>query len=128
MEHHCFFFTSTRCAPCEEIKPFYAEHIRPIYTMNGITCSEHSFQDLDTKKLMDLLEITKVPSLCIVKIPQLGHALTESWSSYMERTMDSDDAEVILRAVNKNIEKEAMDIVWKICNNEAEGDADGEDF
>jgi len=64
--------------------------------------------------------------LCIVKIPQLGHALTETWSSYMERAMDSDGAEVVLRAVNKDIEKEAMDIVWKICNNEA--DADGEDF
>jgi len=116
MEHHCFFFTSSKCAPCEEIKPLYVERIKPVYVMNGITCSEHSFQELDTKKLMDLLEITKVPTLCIVRIPQIAHPTHESWSSFMERAMEHADSEIVLTATNKEIEKEAMDIVWKICN------------
>ena len=81
--------------------------------MNGITCSEHSFQDLETKKIMNVLDIVKVPSLCIVKVPQ---NMKEPWSSFLEKVINDDT--IVLKSTYKAILEDAMDIVWKITNND----------
>jgi|1048.fasta_scaffold186933_2 thiol-disulfide isomerase/thioredoxin len=61
-------FQAPWCEPCKRIKPIYETRIKPMYILNGISCYELNYTSNDTKELMEVLNIEKIPALCVLNL------------------------------------------------------------
>ena len=131
MDIHSFFFSAPWCGPCKLIKPFYYEKVKQIYTMNGITCTEHCYDDEHTEEMMNALGVKKIPTLCVIKMPSYieSHITNEpenekEWVDYLEmlKVCDADSSigtfEVLYSSTGADIEKTAMDAISSFCLDE----------
>jgi len=77
-----------------------------MYILNGISCYEMNYTSNDTKELMEVLNIEKIPSLCVLNLSRI-------WSPDDDPTGNDLDQILIKKEVldAKGIETHSMDVI-----------------
>lgn len=99
-------FQASWCEPCKKIKPYYETTVKPMYILNGISCYEMNYTSNDTKELMEVLDIEKIPTLCVLN-------LSQHWSPDNDPT-GNDLGKILLKKEllsAKEIETKSMDLI-----------------
>lgn len=99
-------FQASWCEPCKKIKPYYEETVKPMYILNGISCYEMNYTSNDTKELMEVLGIEKIPALCVLN-------LKRHWSPDDDPTGNELSDILVKKEVldAKGIETQSMDLI-----------------
>lgn len=105
MDTVALFFYAPWCGPCKRVKPYYEETVKPIYTMNGITCHELNYDEPRTKAIMKNLGIRTVPTLCLMGmktvIDNVDDFGKEMIGSHIVSKVCMDSKEIPLYALDK---------------------------
>lgn len=102
----CLLFQASWCEPCKKVKPYYEATVKPMYILNGISCYEMNYTSNDTKELMEVLGIEKIPTLCVLN-------LSKHWSPDDDPT-GNDLGDILLKKElldAKGIETKSMDLI-----------------
>jgi thiol-disulfide isomerase/thioredoxin len=105
MDTVALFFYAPWCKPCQMVKPYYEDTVRPIYLLNGISCQELNYDEARTKKIMKNLGIRTVPTLCLMELesssPRTEAFENEDIVAKIRSKVCMDSKEILLFALEK---------------------------